>query len=177
MLSAIRVDLWVEPVVWLCLAAALTAAVCGLLVCPIADSLSALRSPRSALSRFSPSSPLFAMSTGGSDLVELVHSLQTQLSQRGAGAFRTLQQAFDVNDRDRTGMFDFQEIEAILAKAGLFLKVTLTCREQGNGGLESRDLRSCVCHPLCLLVACAAPAPDSPVPSFRQAAERARVLP
>jgi hypothetical protein len=60
------------------------------------------------------------------DLVELVHSLQTQLALRGAGAFRTLQLAFDVNDRDRSGLFDFAEVEAILAKAGLFLKVSNT---------------------------------------------------
>jgi len=56
------------------------------------------------------------------DLVELVHSLQTQLAQRGAHSFRTLQLAFDVNDRDRSGLFDFAEVEAILAKVGLFLK-------------------------------------------------------
>lgn len=67
-----------------------------------------------------------------SDLVEVVHSLQTQLSQRGAGAFRTLQMAFDINDKDKNGTFDFQEIEAILAKAGLFLKVRTQTRRTDN---------------------------------------------
>lgn len=63
-----------------------------------------------------------------SDLVELVADLQSQLSKRGAGAFRTLQIAGIVNDHDRNGTYDFQEIESILAKAGLFLKVR---REEG----------------------------------------------
>ncbi len=83
----------------------------------------------------SSSLPLLVVMSSA-DLVELVHSLQTQLSQRGAGAFRTLQQAFDVNDRDRTGLFDFAEIEAILAKAGLFLKVRNTTR---NGTRQAAD--------------------------------------
>ena len=74
------------------------------------------------------------------DLVELVHSLQTQLAQRGAGAFRTLEIAFDLNDKDRNGTFDFQEVEAILAKAGLFLKVSDwgTGTQEREGGRKGR---------------------------------------
>jgi Ca2+-binding EF-hand superfamily protein/adenylate kinase family enzyme len=56
------------------------------------------------------------------DLVELIHDLQLQLSKRGAAGYRTLELSFVVNDLDRNGTFDFQEIEAILGKAGLFLK-------------------------------------------------------
>lgn len=65
-----------------------------------------------------------------SDLAETMHDLRGQLSLRGAGAFRTLEAAFQINDRDGTTLFDFQEVEAILAKAGLFLKVRSEASEQ-----------------------------------------------
>ena len=82
------------------------------------------------------------------DLVELVHSLQTQLAGRGAGAFRTLELAFDINDKDRNGTFDFAEIEAILAKSGLFLKVTPNeTNEEGEGEELSGEARwTCLLH-------------------------------
>lgn len=56
------------------------------------------------------------------DLVEIVHELRTQLAKRGGLSMKTLALAFAVNDRDRSGYFDFEEFELILGRAGLFLK-------------------------------------------------------
>jgi Ca2+-binding EF-hand superfamily protein len=57
-----------------------------------------------------------------SDLVEIVHELRLQLFKRGQSSLRTLGVAFRLNDKDHTGLFDFEEIEKIFAKVGLFLK-------------------------------------------------------
>jgi len=56
------------------------------------------------------------------DLVEIVHELRMQLAKRGGLSMKTLGLAFAVNDRDRSGYFDFEEFESILGRAGLFLK-------------------------------------------------------
>jgi UMP-CMP kinase len=56
------------------------------------------------------------------DLVEIVQNLRTQLGQKGGAALSTLALAFRVNDTKKTGFFTFDEFEAILGKASLFLK-------------------------------------------------------
>jgi hypothetical protein len=106
---------------------------------PDADRLAYTRIVRTPLS----SPPLLDMSQ--SDLVEVLASLQSQLAVRGASAFRTLELAFAVNDRDKNGTFDFAEVEAILAKAGLFLKVrTYEAEERGD---DARECARCIVSP------------------------------
>lgn len=56
------------------------------------------------------------------DLVEIVHNIRTQLGQKGGAALSTLALAFRVNDTKKTGIYTFDEFEAILGKAGVFLK-------------------------------------------------------
>lgn len=56
------------------------------------------------------------------DLVEIMHELRQQLGKLGMDSLRRLGLAFVVNDKTQSQIFDFDTFEAVLTKAGLFIK-------------------------------------------------------
>lgn len=53
----------------------------------------------------------------------VVFDLRSQLSKQGEHAIRRLETAFAVNDTDSSSFFDFDELQEVLRKCGLFVKL------------------------------------------------------
>jgi hypothetical protein len=60
--------------------------------------------------------------TMAKEITELIHDMRFQLAKRGTLTIDKLGLAFAVNDRDRSGFFDYEEFEGILGRAGMFIK-------------------------------------------------------